>query len=110
MIGTVWQQRRRLATLRMQGYSVARILRLLLTQAFLVIATGGLVGSVFGLYGQALGTRWLHLTTGFPAAYSVAVALAVTTLATVGALALVVVLIPGYVAARTGPSLAFRAD
>jgi len=110
MAGTVWQQRRRLATLRMQGYSVARILRLLLTQAFLVLAAGALIGAAFGLYGQALGTRWLQLTTGFPTAFSLAVALAATTLATVGALALIVVLIPGYFAARTGPSLAFRTD
>jgi hypothetical protein len=28
MAGTVWQQRRRLATLRMQGFSIGRILRL----------------------------------------------------------------------------------
>jgi putative ABC transport system permease protein len=110
MAGTVWQQRRRLATLRMQGYNVGRILRLLLTQAFLVLAAGAMIGAIFGLYGQALATRWLQLTTGFPASFSLAVALALTTLATVGLLALIVVLIPGYFAARTGPSLAFRAD
>ncbi|HZV75387.1 MAG TPA: FtsX-like permease family protein [Conexibacter sp.] len=110
MAGTVWQQRRRLATLRMQGYGVGRILRLLLTQAFLVLAAGAVIGASFGLYGQALGTRWLQLTTGFPTIFSLAVALAFTTLATVGLLALVVVLIPGYFAARTGPSLAFRTD
>ena len=110
MAGTVWQQRRRLATLRMQGYSAARILRLLLVQAFLVLATGALVGTAFGRYGQALGTRWLQLTTGFPTIFNVGLALAATTLATVAALALVAVLIPGWFAARTGPSLAFRAD
>lgn len=110
MAGTVWQQRRRLATLRIQGYSAARILRLLLVQAFLVLSTGALVGAVFGLYGQALGTRWLQLTTGFPTIFNLGLALAATTLATVAALALVVVLIPGWFAARTGPSLAFRSD
>ena len=110
MAGTVWQQRRRLATLRMQGYSTARVLRLLLVQAFLVLTTGALVGAAFGLYGQALGTRWLQLTTGFPTIFNLGLALAASTLATVAALALVVVLIPGWFAARTGPSLAFRAD
>jgi len=110
MAGTVWQQRRRLATLRMQGYSATRILRLLLMQAFLVLATGALVGAAFGLYGQALGTRWLQLTTGFPTIFNLGLALAATTLGTVAALALFVVLIPGWFAARTGPSLAFRAD
>lgn len=110
MAGAVWQQRRRLATLRMQGYSVGRILRLLLAQAFLVLAVGTALGAAFGLYGQALATRWLQLTTGFPTIFSLGVALAATTLATVAALALVVVLIPGWFAARTGPSLAFRTD
>jgi putative ABC transport system permease protein len=110
MAGTVWQQRRRLATLRMQGFSVGRILRLLLTQAFLVLAAGAIIGVVFGLCGQALGTRWLELTTGFPTIFTLGLALAATTLATVAALALIVVLIPGYFAARTGPSLAFRTD
>ena len=110
MAGTVWQQRRRLATLRMQGYSVGRILRLLLMQAFLVLAAGALIGAAFGLCGQALGTRWLQMTTGFPTIFSLGIALAATTLATVAVLALIVVLIPGYFAARTGPSLAFRTD
>ena len=110
MAGTVWQQRRRLATLRMQGYGVGRILRLLLAQAFIVLAVGAVVGAVFGLYGQALGTRWLELTTGFPTIFQLALALTATTLATVGVLALIVVLIPGWFAVRTGPSLAFRTD
>ncbi|HMI90055.1 MAG TPA: FtsX-like permease family protein, partial [Polyangiales bacterium] len=110
MAGTVWQQRRRLATLRMQGYSVARILRLLLTQAFVVLAVGAVIGAASGLYGQALATRWLELTTGFPTIFTLALALTATTLATVGVLALIVVLIPGYFAARTGPALAFRSD
>ena len=110
MAGTVWQQRRRLAALRMQGYGVRRVLRILLTQATLVLAPGALIGAAFGMYGQALGTRWLALTTGFPTAVGVSVALAITTLATVALLALVVVSIPGYIAARTGPSFAFRAD
>ncbi|HYV14593.1 MAG TPA: FtsX-like permease family protein [Conexibacter sp.] len=110
MAGAVWLQRRRLATLRMQGYSVGRVLRLLLTQATLVLAAGALIGAAFGLYGQALGTRWLQLTTGFPTIFRLAIALALTTLATIAVLALLVVSIPGYFAARTGPSLAFHGD
>jgi putative ABC transport system permease protein len=110
MAGAVWLQRRRLATLRMQGYSVRRVLRLLLTQAMLVLAAGALIGAAFGLYGQALGTRWLQLTTGFPTIFGLAIALALTTLATIAVLALLVVSIPGYFAARTGPSLAFHGD
>lgn len=107
MAGAVWQQRHRLAALRMQGYSVARVLRLLLAQAAVVLSTGATIGAAFGLYGQALGTRWLKLTTSFPAIFSVSVVLALTTLVIVAALALLVVAIPGYLAARTDPALAF---
>lgn len=110
MAGTVWQQRARLAALRMQGFSVLRILRLLLAQALLVLAAGATIGAAFGLYGQGLGTRWLQITTGFPTIFSLALALAATTLATVALLALIVVLIPGYFAVRAGPTLAFHTD
>ncbi len=110
MTGTVWQQRRRIATFRTQGFSAGRILRLLFVQALLVLATGAFVGVAFGLCGQALGTRWLQLTTGFPTLYHLGFGLAATTLATVAALALVVLLIPGWFAARTEPALAFRTD
>ena len=110
MAGTVWQQRRRLATLRMQGYSVGRVLRLLVAQASLVLAAGGAIGAAFGLSGQALGTRWLELTTGFPTIFRLALALAPRRWRPSALLALIVVLIPGYFAARTGPSLAFRTD
>jgi putative ABC transport system permease protein len=110
MAGAVWQQRRRLATLRLQGYSVGRVLRLLLAQAGLVLAAGAMIGAAFGLYGQVLGTRWLRISTGFPTTSGLAVVLAVTTLATVALLALIVVSIPGYFAARTRPTLAFSGD
>jgi putative ABC transport system permease protein len=110
MGGAVWEQRRRLATFRIQGYSTFRVLRILLAQAAIVLATGALIGAVFGLYGQALGTRWLQLTTGFPTIFGLAIALALTTLVTVAVFALVVVSIPGFFAARTGPAVAFEGD
>jgi putative ABC transport system permease protein len=110
MGGAVWEQRRRLASFRMQGYSSGRVLRLLLAQALIVLAAGTLIGATFGLYGQALGTRWLQLTTGFPTIFGLAFALALATLAIVATLALIVVSIPGFFAARTGPAAAFEGD
>ncbi len=110
MAGTVWQQRRRLAALRMQGYSVGRVLRLLLTQASLVLAPGAAVGAAFGLLGQKLATRWLALTTGFPTSFDLSIPLALLTLASVALLGLLFVLAPVWLAARTEPSLALRSD
>lgn len=110
MTGTVWQQRRRLAALRMQGYGVARVLRMLLAQAALVLGPGAAIGAAFGLLGQALATRWLALTTGFPTTFGLSVPLALAMLAGVALLGMLCVLIPVWFAARTEPSLALRGD
>jgi putative ABC transport system permease protein len=110
MAGTAWQQRQRLAALRMQGFSVPRVLRFMLTQAAVILVVGTVAGALFGLYGQALATRWLRRTTGFPTTFDVSLALAVAVLAIVAVLALMVVSVPGYFAARTAPELALRND
>jgi putative ABC transport system permease protein len=110
MVGTVWQQRPRLAALRMHGYSVGRVLRVLITQATLVLAPGALIGALFGLYGQVLGTRWLTTATGFPTNVSVSFTLAILTVTGVAVLATIVISIPGYVAARTEPSVACKVE
>jgi putative ABC transport system permease protein len=110
MAGAVWEQRRRIASWRMEGFPVWRVLRILLTQALLVLTAGAIIGAVVGLYGQALGTRWLRISTGFPTIFAVAGPLALTTLVIVTVLALVIVTIPGYLAAKTRPELALHGD
>lgn len=110
MAGTVWEQRRRIATWRMEGFTVGRVLRILLAQALVVLTSGAIVGAVFGLFGQALGTRWLKISTGFPTIFEMAGVLALTTLATVSVLAIAIVMVPGYFAAKTRPELALHGD
>lgn len=110
MWGAVWQQRGRIAALRADGASIAKVLRLLLTQAAVVLLTGTAIGAAFGLAAQALGTRWLHRTTSFPATFDIAVPFALGTLALVVSASLAVVAIPGWFAARTEPQLALRGE
>ena len=110
MAGTVWQQRRRLAALRMQGDRVADVLRLLLMQAFLVLTPGAALGAAFGLCGQALATRWLRITTGFPTTFDLSMPLALLMLAVVALLGMVAAAIPVWITARTDPALALRTD
>jgi putative ABC transport system permease protein len=110
MSAAVWQQRRRLAVLRMQGFDPRQVWQVLLLQSTLVLAVGTALGAVFGLAGQVLATRWTSLTTGFPSIFSPAIALAALTFAGVALVALLVVSIPGYAAARVPPSMSFQND
>lgn len=106
----VWQRRGALAELRVHGFSWLQLWGALLIETALLITCGGLVGIVFGLYGQALAARWLEVGTGFPMIYAPATvpALLLLTLVTVAALA--VAALPGYVAARTPLRLGFREE
>jgi putative ABC transport system permease protein len=110
MSAAVWQQRRRLAVLRMQGFDTEQVWRVLLIQSALVLAVGAALGAVFGLGGQVLATRWTSLTTGFPSIFSPAFVLAGLTFAGVALVALVAVSAPGYVAARVSPAMSFQND
>jgi putative ABC transport system permease protein len=108
MSAAVWQQRRRLAVLRMQGFEVGQVWRVLLMQSALVLAVGAVLGAAFGLAGQVLATRWTGLTTGFPTIFSPALLLAGLTLAGVALIALVIASLPGYAASRVSPTVSFQ--
>jgi len=108
MSAAVWQQRRRLAVLRMQGFETGQVWRVLLLQSALVLTIGAVLGAVFGLAGQVLATRWTGLTTGFPTIFSPALLLAVLTLGGVALIALVIASVPGYAASRVSPSVSFQ--
>lgn len=110
MIASVWQQRRRLAVLRGQGFDTGQVWRVLLIQSALVLAVGSALGAVFGLGGQVLATRWTSLTTGFPAIFSPAVGLAGLTFAGVALIALGIVALFGCWAARVSPVMSFQND
>jgi putative ABC transport system permease protein len=108
MGAAVWQQRRRLAVLRMQGFETRQVWRVLLLQSALVLTVGAVLGAAFGLAGQVLATRWTGLTTGFPTIFSPALLLAGLTLAGVALVALVIASLPGYAASRVSPTVSFQ--
>ena len=55
---------------------------------------------MLGVYGHALASRWLQLTTGFPAPFSLAGAQILSTFLLVAGMALAVIALPGLRAAR----------
>jgi putative ABC transport system permease protein len=96
----IWQRRARLASLRIQGFDYRQLWRALLLESLILLSIGGADGAVLGVYGHALASRWLQLTTGFPAPFSLAVPQILTTFLLVAGMALAVIALPGLRAAR----------
>jgi putative ABC transport system permease protein len=97
---SVWQRRIRLASLKIQGYNPAQLWGGLLIESATMLGVGALLGAVVGIYGHALASRWLTSATGFPAPFSLAGTQILLTLALITAITLVVMALPGLVAAR----------
>jgi putative ABC transport system permease protein len=101
----IWQRRVRLASLKIQGFDHRQLWRALLLESLVVLGIGCLVGAALGVYGHALAGRWLKLTTGFPAPFSLAQAQILGTFALVAGIAMAVIALPGYTAARVSARL-----
>ncbi len=104
----IWQRRARLAALKAQGFSRMQLWRSLVLESAVVLAIGCTDGAILGLYGQALAGRWLQLTTGFPAPFSLGLPEVLGALGIVAGVTLLVVALPGLSAARVPPRVGFQ--
>jgi putative ABC transport system permease protein len=104
----LWQRRTRLAQLKLDGLSDGAVWRALLLETILLLGAGCAIGAVFGLYGELVMTRALIAVTGYPVISSLGVPVAVGSFALVSAVAVAIVAIPGYIAARVHPVVATR--
>jgi putative ABC transport system permease protein len=103
----IWQRRARLAALKIQGYDTPQLWRALLLESTVVLGVGCLVGAVFGVLGHALAARWLRLSTGFPAPFTVGLPGVFLTIALLAIIALAVISLPGLAAARAPARTSF---
>jgi putative ABC transport system permease protein len=108
MGGMIWQRRRRLADLKLAGIGHRRLWRAMLLESALLLTIGCTAGAVYGLFGQQLLDRWLRAATGFPVAESIGLLVALMCLAVVTLVALVIAMLPGYLAARVPTDIAFQ--
>jgi putative ABC transport system permease protein len=108
MGASIWQRRRSLASLRIQSFRPSQLRLILLCESALVLATGSLTGAAAGLYGHALIDRYLRGVTGFPAPFSTAAPQMLATIGVVIGTALVVLAVPGFIAARAPAPLALQ--
>lgn len=104
----IFQRRTRLAALKSEGFDSRQLWRSLLIESAIVIAIGCLDGAILGVYGHALASRWLNVSVGFPAPFSVGLNIVLLTLGIVAAIALVVVAVPGIIAAHVSAETALQ--
>jgi putative ABC transport system permease protein len=71
LTSAVWQRRDALAGLRLCGVSPARLRRILLVEATLLLSAGCVTGALAGVYGQTIIDRYLGRVTGFPVAAAI---------------------------------------
>jgi putative ABC transport system permease protein len=105
---TIWQRRARLAALKIQGFDHRQLWRALLLESLILLGIGCTDGILLGIYGHALASRWLELTTGFPAPFSLGGSQVLITFALVTGIAIFVVALPGYTAARVPARTSFQ--
>lgn len=108
MTVAVFQRRQQLAAYKVQGFKERQLRRILLLEAALVLLVGCVLGVVAGVFGQALGDRWLQATTGFPAHFSLQVAAVAIAVLPVLLGALAIVALPAHFAVRVRPETSFR--
>lgn len=104
----IWQRRARLASLKAQSFDDFQLWRGLLLESTISVAIGCVDGALLGFYGHALASRWLTLTTGFPAPFSLGDAQVLLSLALVTGITILTVAVPGLSAARVSPRINFQ--
>ena len=102
----IWQRRARLADMKVDGFSRILLWRALLWESTILLGVGCAFGAVFGLYGQLVLSRALSTVNGFPVIEATPVIAALGSFALITAVAVAIVALPGYFAARVRPRIA----
>ncbi len=103
----VWQRRVSLAGLRLSGARPHRLRLVLLCESALMLGAGCLTGALAGVYGQLVIDAYLAHVTGFPVARFGASLRPLEILALTIATVLTIAAVPGWLASRVSPTLAF---
>jgi putative ABC transport system permease protein len=101
----IWQRRPQLAGMKVDGYDQGELWRSLVWESMLLLGAGCSIGAAFGLYGQLLLSHALASVTGFPVNFSIGGLVALGSFTLVTAVAVAIVAVPGYLAARVQPAL-----
>lgn len=108
MGAAIWQRRMRLADMKVDGFDRRVLWRALLLESGVLLGTGCSIGALFGLYGQLLLSRALAVVSGFPIVQTVGAFVALSDFALVTMVAVAIIAVPGYIAARVRPSISLQ--
>ncbi len=100
MASLLWQRRDRIAFNRSNGIPQRVLWRSLVCESAILLASGSLIGAIFGLYAQLLGSHFLSTVTGFPIVFNIEGVAAISGFALVSLVALAILAVPGYLAVR----------
>lgn len=95
----IYQRRAQFVALKEDGFDRWQLWRGFLIEASVLLSIGCADGAILGIYGHALANRYLRLSTGFPAPFSLGPLQLVLTLLIVAGVSLAVIALPGYTAA-----------
>lgn len=104
----IWQRRPQLADMKVDGFGRGVLWRALLIESCVLLGAGCSIGASFGIYGQLLLSHALAGVTGFPVIFSVGGLLALVSFVLVTAVAVSIVAVPGYIAARVRPGISLQ--
>jgi putative ABC transport system permease protein len=105
---SIWQRRRALAELRLEGARDHQVRLVLLTESALMLIAGCVTGAVAGIYGQAVIDGYLKHVTGFPVAGVATGQRPIEIFVLVIAAVLLIVSLPGWFASRVPATLALN--
>ncbi len=108
LTSAIWQRRTSLAGLRLSGVRPHRLRLILLVESALMLGAGCVTGALAGIYGQLVIDGYLEHVTGFPVASLGASLRPLEIFALVIAVVLAIVTVPGWLASRVSPTLAFN--
>jgi predicted lysophospholipase L1 biosynthesis ABC-type transport system permease subunit len=100
MASLLWQRRDRIAFNRSNGIPQRVLWRSLVCESTILLATGSLIGALFGLYAQLLGSHFLSTVTGFPIVFNIEGVAAISGFALVSVVAVAILAVPGYPVVR----------
>ncbi len=105
---SIWQRRRSLAELRLEGAPRRQIKLVLFAESALMLSAGCLAGAVAGVYGQVVIDGYLKHVTGFPVAGVATGGRPIEIPLLVIAAVLLIVSLPGWFASRVPATLALN--
>ncbi len=104
----IWQRRPLLADMKVDGFDKGVLWRSLLVESTLLLGVGCSIGALFGLCGQLLLSHALAVVTGFPVVASIGALVAIGSLVAVTSVAVAIVAVPGYLAARVRAAIVLQ--